>query len=173
MQDPRVRGLTLDVSEKGLRIHGIEARFRQDRNLVIRSEELFGIKPVKFLAECRWVRKNGSQGQSFSGFEIVEIGPQHLENLKELVRSLGYQFGMGRKAVESTHETSEKKAHTNPDHNMNWKCPACGMPQSRKFQECPQCGVIVYKYIRQRREIQTDSVVIDIDNLKNEAGTAG
>jgi uncharacterized protein (TIGR00266 family) len=26
------------------------------------------------------------------------------------------------------------------------KCPACGVPQQKKFEECPQCGVIVAKY---------------------------
>jgi hypothetical protein len=171
MQDTRVRGLVLDISEKGLRIHGMEAIFRRERNLTIRSEEIFGIRSVMFLAECRWVKKNGSHGHSFSGFEIVEIVPQHHENLKKLVGLIGYDLGMSRTAFESADETSDRKASA--DHTMNWKCPACGMPQSRKFQECPQCGVIVYKYIRQRREIQTDSVVIDIDNLKNEASTAG
>ncbi|HTY24655.1 MAG TPA: zinc-ribbon domain-containing protein [Desulfomonilaceae bacterium] len=26
-----------------------------------------------------------------------------------------------------------------------WRCPACHMPQSHEFDECPQCGVIVSK----------------------------
>ena len=27
-----------------------------------------------------------------------------------------------------------------------WHCPACHMPQSHQFDECPQCGIIVAKY---------------------------
>ena len=27
-----------------------------------------------------------------------------------------------------------------------WQCPACHMPQSHEFEECPQCGIIVAKY---------------------------
>jgi hypothetical protein len=27
-----------------------------------------------------------------------------------------------------------------------WYCPACYMPQSHEFQECPQCGIVVAKY---------------------------
>ena len=27
-----------------------------------------------------------------------------------------------------------------------WHCPACHMPQSHEFDECPQCGIIVAKY---------------------------
>ncbi|MGO9569718.1 MAG: hypothetical protein ACLP5H_19475 [Desulfomonilaceae bacterium] len=29
--------------------------------------------------------------------------------------------------------------------NLPWKCPACGKPQPKEFEECPQCGVIVRK----------------------------
>jgi RsiW-degrading membrane proteinase PrsW (M82 family)/uncharacterized Zn finger protein (UPF0148 family) len=27
-----------------------------------------------------------------------------------------------------------------------WKCPACGKPQFREYDECPECGVIVAKF---------------------------
>jgi uncharacterized Zn finger protein (UPF0148 family) len=30
------------------------------------------------------------------------------------------------------------------------KCPSCGMPQFSAFDECPQCGVIVKKYLDAR-----------------------
>ena len=30
------------------------------------------------------------------------------------------------------------------------KCPSCGMPQFSAFDECPQCGVIVTKYLKGR-----------------------
>ncbi len=29
-----------------------------------------------------------------------------------------------------------------------YRCPACGMPQFSEFDECPQCGVIVSKFIK-------------------------
>ncbi|MGO9117903.1 MAG: zinc-ribbon domain-containing protein [Desulfomonilaceae bacterium] len=29
-----------------------------------------------------------------------------------------------------------------------WHCPACHMPQSHEFEECPQCGILVAKYER-------------------------
>ncbi len=28
---------------------------------------------------------------------------------------------------------------------IRWRCPACGTPQTRAYEECPQCGVIVAK----------------------------
>lgn len=33
-----------------------------------------------------------------------------------------------------------------------WRCPACNMPQDREFNECPQCGVIVNKYVQFQSE---------------------
>jgi len=36
------------------------------------------------------------------------------------------------------------------DSNIVWRCPACGMPQSHPCEECPQCGVIVAKYNKQK-----------------------
>lgn len=31
-----------------------------------------------------------------------------------------------------------------------WRCPACHMPQFQAFDECPQCGVIVSKFLEKR-----------------------
>ena len=28
-----------------------------------------------------------------------------------------------------------------------WVCPFCEMPQPEEFEECPQCGIIVSKYL--------------------------
>ena len=33
-----------------------------------------------------------------------------------------------------------------------FRCPACGMPQFSEFDECPQCGVIVSKFIKRQAE---------------------
>ncbi len=40
-----------------------------------------------------------------------------------------------------------------------WHCPACRMPQSHEFEECPQCGIIVAKFKREfpRDEIEADA----------------
>lgn len=29
---------------------------------------------------------------------------------------------------------------------ITWRCPACGEPQARAYEECPHCGVIVAKF---------------------------
>jgi hypothetical protein len=35
-----------------------------------------------------------------------------------------------------------------------FRCPSCGMPQFEKFDVCPQCGVIVSKFVEQTRSIK-------------------
>jgi hypothetical protein len=36
--------------------------------------------------------------------------------------------------------------------HVAWKCPACGAAQTREYAECPQCGVIVAKFLRKQSE---------------------
>ncbi len=33
-----------------------------------------------------------------------------------------------------------------------WKCPACGKPQFREDEECPDCGVIASRFLKQQKE---------------------
>ncbi len=43
--------------------------------------------------------------------------------------------------------------------NLAWKCPACGKPQSREYDECPDCGVIITKFLRQQ-EAKRDREIV-------------
>ncbi len=36
--------------------------------------------------------------------------------------------------------------------NTVWKCPACGKPQTRELEECPDCGVIATKFLKRQEE---------------------
>jgi rubrerythrin len=40
-----------------------------------------------------------------------------------------------------------KQAPSLPEQKSIWRCPACLMPQFQEFAECPQCGVIVEKFL--------------------------
>ena len=42
-----------------------------------------------------------------------------------------------------------------------WFCPACRMPQFFRFSECPQCGIIVSKWIQKSHETQPDFPPVD------------
>ena len=36
-----------------------------------------------------------------------------------------------------------------------FRCPACNMPQNKEFQVCPQCGIIVEKFLKKIQEQKT------------------
>jgi hypothetical protein len=164
LNNQRINGLVMDISEKGLRIRGMETRLGRFRNMVIRADHL-GLKPVAVGAECRWVTKTGFQGKSVAGFEIVEISRRDREGLRPLIDKVAAAHENGRVISCIDEDKSGKGTHS--ELTMPWKCPACGMPQSRNFEECPQCVVIVLKYIHQKRRVQVDTVVIDVMGSDN------
>jgi len=40
------------------------------------------------------------------------------------------------------------------------KCPSCGMPQFSAFDECPQCGIIVKKYLEARQPLKSQHTIV-------------
>jgi hypothetical protein len=45
-------------------------------------------------------------------------------------------------------ELDKRLSPTETSVDMWWRCPACGSPQSHEHDECPQCGVIVEKFLK-------------------------
>ncbi|MGO9568471.1 MAG: hypothetical protein ACLP5H_13105 [Desulfomonilaceae bacterium] len=43
-------------------------------------------------------------------------------------------------------EPEERGSEPDKSVHVAWKCPACGKPQTRQVDECPDCGVIVAKF---------------------------
>ena len=144
MMHPKIEGRILDISDKGLRIHGIESRLNQVRAMLIRPEKTFGIPSIMFRARCRWVSRSEDLVDSTAGYEIIEITPRDLANLRKLTHAieLTNRHEAGRQAcLNSKHSETEGVCQA-----KTWKCPACGLPQFKPFDECPQCGVILAKF---------------------------
>jgi hypothetical protein len=40
--------------------------------------------------------------------------------------------------------------------DVAWKCPACGKPQTRQYNECPDCGIIVAKFRKNAAKEETN-----------------
>jgi uncharacterized tellurite resistance protein B-like protein len=49
--------------------------------------------------------------------------------------------------VRSPEEARPVSSQEPPPAARMWRCPACNMPQFQSFDECPQCGVIVSKFL--------------------------
>jgi hypothetical protein len=56
--------------------------------------------------------------------------------------------------------------------NVVWKCPACGKPQPREFEECPDCGVIIGKF-KDRWQKVTVADEPDIPKVKIQDAISG
>jgi len=47
---------------------------------------------------------------------------------------------------------SQKPKLTQPEVPLVWRCPACGTPETRAYDECPHCGIIVAKAVAMRSQ---------------------
>lgn len=87
-EDPSIAGLVNDISENGLQVEGIETQEHEVRSFVIDSDQFSATSPVSFDAECRWVRKDETNGHFIAGFEITAISEGSLKNLGRLIKQL-------------------------------------------------------------------------------------
>ncbi len=53
-------------------------------------------------------------------------------------------------------ELEKRKREPDKIVDVAWKCPACGKPQSRRYDECPNCGVIVAKFREAPANVETN-----------------
>ncbi len=84
-----IAGTVIDITEKGVQVTGIEAVVDETRNFLIDSTETVTVKtPLIFEAQCRWTRQNGSEGVPEAGFEITNIAPECLDELRTLIENL-------------------------------------------------------------------------------------
>src|SRR5208283_758419 len=64
---PTVRGVIKDITEKGLKVSGIEAKVDDVMMFAIPSDKFSQVEPFAFRAKCRWV-----DGDGCSGFQITQ-----------------------------------------------------------------------------------------------------
>jgi hypothetical protein len=144
---PESQGFVLDVSKGGLRVQGIQVQRDETLTLVVRADTLFRIEPVVFDAQCRWVRRKGRHGMHVAGLQITDISERNTQALQRLVQAVE----LANKQEDGTSAPSLHRVDT-PVYAASqnaWKCPSCLMPQAREYDECPQCGIIVSKYLSQ------------------------
>ena len=80
-----------------------------------------------------------------AGFEIIEISEESLKSLANFIETYA-NIPHGSKA-KSAVPLSVGPASRKTGNKAIWICPFCEMPQHGEFDECPQCGIIVSKYL--------------------------
>jgi rubrerythrin len=104
--------------------------------------------------------------------------PKKTINAKEILADI--KAGMSNPALMEKYQLSEKglqslfekltdagafkqrepeKRPSEPDKILEyvWKCPACGKPQMKQADECPDCGVIVAKFREAPAKVELDN----------------
>ena len=85
-KNPAVKGTINDISEKGVKVTGVEAEVDEIKTLVV-PEDVFGeFVAFLFQAKCRWVRRD-AENQCVAGFEITNISKMNLEELRYLIKA--------------------------------------------------------------------------------------
>ena len=82
---PDTRGQLRDISEKGVGLKGIPAQVDEIKTLVIVGDALDQLSSFELEAKCKWTTRNEDTGDLLSGFEITEIQPKDLIELRKLV----------------------------------------------------------------------------------------
>ena len=80
-----------------------------------------------------------------AGFEIIKISEESLKSLAKFIETYA-NIPHGSKA-KSVVPLSGGPASGKTLKDAMWICPFCEMPQHGEFDECPQCGIIVSKYL--------------------------
>lgn len=84
--DPDNRGRLHDVTEKGVGIRGVTVKHSELKELVVPDDDFGEFESFRFQAVCRW-RKRESDGTVAAGFEITEISPSALGELRCLINA--------------------------------------------------------------------------------------
>ena len=142
--NPAIRGEVRDVSERGIGVQKMDTNVDEIRSLVVLANEFFSINPFGFEAQCRWTCPTTDDRRLLAGFEIIKISEESSKSLGKFIKAYENLRGQDAEAVPGLSDASVPGA---PRNDARWVCPFCEMPQPREFEECPQCGIIVAKYL--------------------------
>ncbi|MBI5571809.1 MAG: PilZ domain-containing protein [Desulfomonile tiedjei] len=89
-KDPKVVGTLKDIHEKGVGIAEIAATVGETRTFVVLGDEFVAIEfnTFAFDAICRWTNAGEEASPALAGFEITNISPRDMTELRKLIRSL-------------------------------------------------------------------------------------
>jgi hypothetical protein len=85
---PGINGTVVDVTERGMKVSGIEARPGETITFVMVPRKVAAVEPIEFYAQCRWASTDGAGGTTSAGFEITGISEYYLDVLREFLERI-------------------------------------------------------------------------------------
>jgi hypothetical protein len=148
------KGMIFDVTENGLGAKGIETNVDQVHSFAVEANVFFPINQFYLEAKCRWVNPAGTEKGYIAGFEITAISEENKQELHKFIQSINL---VNRPSVPFTEGSPSKEASESSNTGSTvFRCPFCGAPYEQPFDECPQCGIIVSKYMVKLEEMATN-----------------
>ncbi len=87
---PEEELLVRDISEQGVCVEGVLTRVNNVKTFMVDAKEFAPVGPIAFSARCRWIRRRPS-GENLAGFEIIEISPASMAEIRRLIDSINVQ----------------------------------------------------------------------------------
>lgn len=81
-------GRVRDISETGLGVRGIDAEPDETKTFLVVADKSLQLDPIVFQAQCRWVKREGSEREPIVGFEIQNIPDSSAQGLQMLIERL-------------------------------------------------------------------------------------
>lgn len=106
--NPGARGIVADVTEKGMKLEGMESKVGEKRRLTVNPTRFGDMDPIDFEAECRWSKTEGPDQRPVAGFQITEISDGALRELRRFIRFV--TTGRTGKPKEAVPHASEELA---------------------------------------------------------------
>jgi uncharacterized protein (DUF433 family) len=79
-------GILRDISEKGLRVAGIESSVGQLKTLQIPIDMFMQTDPLLVIAECKWVETKGkTKRHPVAGFEIMDLSDRDRKSIRDFM----------------------------------------------------------------------------------------
>lgn len=104
--NPDARGIVADVTEKGMKLEGMEAKVGEKRWLTVNPTRFGDMDPIDFEAECRWSKTEGPDQRPVAGYRITEISDGALQELRRFIRFV--TTGRTGKPKEAAPQASEE-----------------------------------------------------------------
>jgi hypothetical protein len=88
VDDPANEGYIQDISDKGIRISGINIKPQQKKTFMIQADQFDNVHPFSFDAECKWCSPATDDEPCACGFEIITISDHDREELLKIIDML-------------------------------------------------------------------------------------
>ncbi len=155
---PEIKGVVRDITEKGIGIEGYKAKVQEIKTFVVRADQFFAVNSFQLEAKCRWVKSVPDARRHVAGFQIVNISERNLRELRRFIDHITHAEQAARNEPRSG--PAEKTSRSQEPSGELWVCPFCKMPQTRAFDECPQCGIIGSKYMQRLEKTKTEVLAL-------------